>query len=755
MKNNWYRRMLLSYFPIFLITITILVFLSFIIVNEISQKETVKADRISTEYIMNTVELSLKEIEMNVLEEVEHNERYESLLHLGFDRGKRETVYGVVGSLRTLISRDELIDSIYVYRSNSRQALTTSGVVEWSDFADQAFIEQVLEQPEYQGWSGIRTYHEMKTDKIRRVMSMYKRAPLPFGTQGFVVINVNMYALEQRIRNMIGDDLSFMNILDKSGNIVFSSSDYGSDAKADEARDKVLNRITSTLTGWTFESGISAGQLFVWVSVVSYIWIVLGLVTVLGAIAYILYITKRNYKPIRVMMNRIESIRDRMDNLSVPKADELLLIDRALENLIQQTSDYEKRQHENMLIARRQLFIDIIQGERLGKVNERLRELKPLPDEVLGGRYIVIVVEILDFSDFQNHFSVMDQSTLKFALTNVLQEIAREEGLHGWGEWTEVNRMGMIFALHSEKGKENDIIRKFADRGILWTREHLGMSLMVGVGPCSASWEELAASYQMAARALQHKMSLGKEAVIMSEDMPDNGSRLTYSHLQGIAHFVKQFRLSNEEWRSHLERIFEAMEADGLKDEDIRLLLQTMMEMLARELGELSERLLESFREEQAGRWRMEVENTESLEQLRLLFMEELSEIYRTYVAISETKNHRAMILEMKAYIEENFADPDLSLKHLSDRFDISGKYASYLFKEEFNMKFVDFLVQLRMAKAEQLLVETGETVQNIALQVGYANSITFGRTFKREVGVTPGDYRKLKIKPQRDMTIS
>lgn len=112
------------------------------------------------------------------------------------------------------------------------------------------------------------------------------------------------------------------------------------------------------------------------------------------------------------------------------------------------------------------------------------------------------------------------------------------------------------------------------------------------------------------------------------------------------------------------------------------------------------------------------------------------------------------MIVEMKAYIEENFADPDLSLKHLSDRFQISGKYASYLFKEEFNMKFVDFMVQLRMAKAERLLLETDDTVQHIALQVGYANSITFGRTFKREVGVTPGDYRKLKAKSQRDVPI-
>jgi AraC-like DNA-binding protein len=125
-----------------------------------------------------------------------------------------------------------------------------------------------------------------------------------------------------------------------------------------------------------------------------------------------------------------------------------------------------------------------------------------------------------------------------------------------------------------------------------------------------------------------------------------------------------------------------------------------------------------------------------------------LTEIYRTYVAHSETKNHRAMINELKAYIEENFENPDLSLKHLSDRFHISGKYVSYLFKEEFNMKFVDFIVRLRMERAEMLLAETEESVQNIALQVGYANSITFGRVFKRIVGVTPGDYRKLKLKP-------
>ncbi len=52
-------------------------------------------------------------------------------------------------------------------------------------------------------------------------------------------------------------------------------------------------------------------------------------------------------------------------------------------------------------------------------------------------------------------------------------------------------------------------------------------------------------------------------------------------------------------------------------------------------------------------------------------------------------------------------------------------------------MKFVDFLVQLRMKRAEELLAETEFSIQEIARK-SYANAITFGRVFKRTAGVTP-----------------
>jgi AraC-like DNA-binding protein len=738
--------MLLSYFPIFLFTVTMLIFLSFIVVNEISHKETVKADRISTGYIIDTVSRSLKGIESNVLDELEKNERYRLFLNIEYTRENRQVIFDVVDSMRTLIANDSLIDSIYVYRIKDKQVLTRSGLDDWEDFADSSFIEQALANPEYQGWSSIRSYQETSTEGVKRVISMYKRAPLPFGSEGLVVINVNMYAVERMIRSMTNEDLSFLNIRDDAGNLLFSTRTSSLNDVGQED-GKILNRISSDLLGWTFESGIAAGQLFVWVSVISYVWIVIGLLTVIFAVFYIIYITRKNYKPIRVMMDRIESIQLRKEGFGI-KMDELAIIDHTLDSLIQQTADYEKQQRENLLISRRQLFFDIVQGERLNDLEERLHKFKLLPENSSFDQFAFTVVEIGQYGDFRKGFSVGDQNTLKFALTNVLQELARDDGMHGWAEWIGESRMGIILGISGVDPSAKDALRLFADKGRNWVSEHLRMSLMFGVGPVKRSWEGIEVSYKAAVEALQHKLSLGKEAVIMSEDLPEGAGRRWYKYVQMAAELVREFRLSTGEWRNHLEKMFESLESDCLKDEDIRMLLQTMMDMLGSELGEISDELLNHFKGDKADFRKKAVEETVSLEQMKALLLENLTEIYRAYVAFCETKNHRAMINEMKAYIEEHFVDPDLSLKHLSDRFHISGKYASYLFKEEFNMKFVDFIVQLRMERAEVLLAETEEPVQNIALLVGYANSITFGRVFKKVIGVTPGDFRKLKLKP-------
>ncbi|MDQ8733544.1 AraC family transcriptional regulator [Paenibacillus sp. LHD-38] len=741
MKKSWYRRMLLSYFPIFLFTITMLTFLSFLMVNEISHNETVKADRISTGYIMDTLSRSLKGIETDVLEEVEKNDQYRNFLNIERTTSNHEVIFEVVDSMRGLIANDSLIDSMYVYRIEDKQVLTLSGLVPWDDFADREFLEDALANVSYQGWSPIRPYHELSMENDKKVISMYKREPLPFGTEGLVVINVDMYAVERMIQSMKNDSVTFLHIRDKAGQMLFSTMN------AEEEDGKVLNKVELEMLGWNFESGIAAGQLFLWVSVISYVWVVIGVLTVVFAIVYILYITRKNYKPIRVMMNRIESIQLRNDGLGL-KMDELTLIDRTLENLIQQKDDYEKEQNDHLLAGRKQLFYDLVQGEESANVEDRLLKLKLLSAGIKLEQFAFIMVEIGHYGNFRSGFSERDQHTLKFALSNVLQELARDEGMFAWAEWIGESRMGIIIGTVKDMQAAKEYIRQFAEKGGEWVSENLRISLLFGIGPVLKGWATIGISYKSAVNAMLHKLSLSKEAVIMSDDLPRNAGKKSYKYIQQAADLVREFRLSTGQWREHLEQIFESLEADCLKDEDIRMLLQTMMDMLGSELGSISEELQAYFKGEKAEQWKQTVDDTQSLTDLRSLFLAYLTEMYHHYVAFCETKNHHAMITEMKAYIEENFANPDLSLKHLSDRFHISAKYASYLFKEEFNMKFVDFIVQLRMEHAEGLLAETEDSVQSIALQVGYANSITFGRVFKRVIGVTPGDYRRLKLKP-------
>ncbi len=747
MKNNWYRRMLFSYFPIFLFTVTILIFISFIMLNDVSHKETVKADRITTDYTVDRLTRSLKSIEMELLEEIQNNSRYRQFLDVG-KSDNSQIVFDVVDSMRGIVASDSLIDSMYVYRIEDQKVLSRSGLVSLESFGDKAFIQYALANLEYDGWSTIRTYREFMVDKEQRIISMYKREPLPFGTEGLVVINVNMHAVEQMLRSMNNNELSFLIVSDRSGELLFSTEGLHKE-NHEELDTRVLNRIEMDLLGWTFESGVARERLFMWVSVISYVWIAaVVLIVALGAL-YILYITRKNYKPIRHMMNRVESISLRNNEFG-KKVDELTLIDHTLENLIQKTEDYDKQRHENLLVNRRQLFHDIVHGERLDKVEGRLWKLGLVPDGVSFAKMSFIVAEISHYGDFRSDFSSGDQHALKFALMNVMQELAQADGMYGLVEWVSENRMGIIIGFSDDDVPAKEQIRGFIQKGGDWVKDHLRMQLLFGVGPVKRNWTEIGQSYASALQALQHKMSLGSQTVIMSEDMPESGHRNWYKYVQTGAELIREFRLVSSQWRDNAERLFEQMHENRLSDTEIRMLIYTTLEMLAGEVGCMSEELSAHFEGEESEGWRAAIESASTLEGLKSLYMERLTEIYRTYVAHSETKNHRAMINEMRAYIEENFENPDLSLKHLSDRFHVSGKYASYLFKEEFNMKFVDFIVQLRMERAEHLLADTAETIQQIALQVGYANSITFGRVFKRIVGVTPGDYRKLQMKPEK-----
>ena len=79
----------------------------------------------------------------------------------------------------------------------------------------------------------------------------------------------------------------------------------------------------------------------------------------------------------------------------------------------------------------------------------------------------------------------------------------------------------------------------------------------------------------------------------------------------------------------------------------------------------------------------------------------------------------------------------------VSQQIYISPYYLSHLFKEELGITFLEYLTRIRMEEAKKLLMDRSMTILDISAQVGYDDPSYFSKVFKKNMGVSPNQYRK------------
>jgi len=94
------------------------------------------------------------------------------------------------------------------------------------------------------------------------------------------------------------------------------------------------------------------------------------------------------------------------------------------------------------------------------------------------------------------------------------------------------------------------------------------------------------------------------------------------------------------------------------------------------------------------------------------------------------------------AFIEQHYADPDLSVPQVCEAAGLSVQQLSRLFRQQLDITIMEYITTLRIDQAKKLLLETDLTATVIANRAGYNNLLTFSRNFKKNVGTTPGDFR-------------
>ncbi len=103
---------------------------------------------------------------------------------------------------------------------------------------------------------------------------------------------------------------------------------------------------------------------------------------------------------------------------------------------------------------------------------------------------------------------------------------------------------------------------------------------------------------------------------------------------------------------------------------------------------------------------------------------------------------HADLVYRISSFIEKYYFE-DLSTEDIVKQFGVSKTQLYYIFKEVRGTTVSEYIVEYRITRAKDLLINSTHSVEQISQETGYGNLSSFSRDFKTKTGCSPLQYRK------------
>lgn len=108
----------------------------------------------------------------------------------------------------------------------------------------------------------------------------------------------------------------------------------------------------------------------------------------------------------------------------------------------------------------------------------------------------------------------------------------------------------------------------------------------------------------------------------------------------------------------------------------------------------------------------------------------------------SRDQSKFSIVEQVVDYLKKHYTE-DININNVAAAVHFSPYYLSRLFKEEIGLTIIEYLTEIRLAAARDLLENTDLNLNQVALQSGYQDQSYFSRLFKKHIGITPNEYRR------------
>ncbi|NUU79215.1 helix-turn-helix domain-containing protein [Paenibacillus xylanilyticus] len=484
--------------------------------------------------------------------------------------------------------------------------------------------------------------------------------------------------------------------------------------------------VQSEENGWTYVTTMPSFQFFSRVAHVQTLILIVFCITAITGIAAALLLAKRQYHPIRDLM---EFAKMKGSCNDTPK------LRNEWEWIRQTLHDYSARIDLQEPFVRNQCMLLLLKH---GKPDD------PEIEQMIfstGFRYPqgqgLYFSAILSWDEPVPGKSWQERHLLQEILSNVC--------LPGLGaqifgvEFSVKDQFALIISL---PGDANMPIQNQMEQVIeaiqAVIREHSQLSLSIGVGMAYMDLALLNQSFIEAAAALEHRMNRRSGQVTYFEQLAELSPAAAESFWiprKSMLKLEQSLKQGNESVA--IQMIADTI--DTIQDEplQVHLLRCICFDLLNAFLRTASELGMDGVFANIP-----ELTSFETLEELENRLLSLAGDICAQVERNTET-SESSLMDDILAYVDEQFADYTLSLEHVALKFAISTSYLSRSFKEKTGSNFSQYVWQRRVDEVIRLLENTTAPLKEIIEQVGYLDTPNFIRKFKKEIGLTPGQYRK------------
>jgi two-component system response regulator YesN len=673
----------------------------------------------------------------------------------------------ISGDIANAINSNPFVFSIDMY-SYSKQRFLTGNMMSNQDFKEDYEWVKNFEQFEgYFRWMATRKVrlNQSSYPIYRNVVTLVRTYPLlhaPGSRKGAVAVNIKEDYLFSLLHNTEAADVGQTVVIDRDGVVVLHAdksklgkdisefpyisrilNDSGNDGYFSAEVDRTMSSVfyvQSTYPEWIMLRIVPKAQFIQPLLLIRNGLIVLAVVLFVVASLSVAVVGRWTFKPLnRIISSMTGSIQNQSPGSSnVKYKDEFHYFESTVQMILQDQEYLSKQVNDSKPLIKWQLLSDLLSNNRK-RFSAPQSILNMLGVPVFASRHIVMSLE---FDNKQDIPTSRDMQLYSYALCNIAEELMNEES-HGTAAELRDGRCVVIMSFDDEEEAERHMIRAVAVADLLknFISEYFKRTITIGIGDPVDDIDAIHKSYKQSLEALKYKLVMGGNSILTQEDITSDPSPQFYKLFAMTDSMVDSVKLLDaDKVKLQVHRWFEAFADHNVQPEMIiQLIVQCLMKAatVAAEIGVDAEDIIPKQQMDEL------LDQYEQLEQLEQFTVQSMINLISRIKEKRSGREHNPVIDQVMTYIGQNYMRSDLSLNLLSSEFKISVSYLSKLFKEQEEINFIDYLMEIRMNKAKDLLAQTDEKVRDIAEFIGYANVNSFVRIFKKVTGLTPTEYRE------------